>query len=175
MNGKIGVALCCWMILSVGCGSSVSINHDYDPSYDFSALTTYAWLPIKAAPQMSELRIRRFVNAVDAQMQAKGIQLSTDNPSFLIAMHGSTQQAISVQDYGYSYGPGWGPRTRDVSVTSYEEGTVFVDLVDGETRQLFWRGIATGAAEPSLSPEQQERKFNDVAARLFANFPPRKR
>jgi hypothetical protein len=153
-------------------GPSVSIHFDYDTSYDFSNLKTYAYLPIKSTGTISELKIRRFVDAINAQLQKQGYTLNKDHPDFLIALHSSTREKTDITDWGYGYG-GWYGGYRDIDVSQYTEGTIFVDIVDPKTRDLVWRGTATSAVDESASPEQQKKRFAEIAARLFANFPPK--
>jgi hypothetical protein len=161
------------LILVSGCASVVDVRHDYDPRFDFGGLETYNWLPVKAQPGANQLRINRFKSAVDEELEARGVELISDNPDFLIALHGFTQTVINVIDYGYQYGSRWSMQPRNLDVSTYEQGTVFLDFVDGESKELFWRGVAEGTLESDLSIEQQEEKFARIAAALIAEFPPK--
>jgi hypothetical protein len=170
------LAVFCFVAVATGCTPSVTVNHDYDTEYDFAPLKVYAWLPIKSTGNVSELRIRRFVNAVNSQLQAQGYTLSTDNPDFLVAVHGATKEQINVTNWGYGYGPrwgrGWGAGYGDIDVSQWTEGTIFVDIVDAGSRNMVWRGSAQTEVDDSASPEKQEQRYADIVARLFAKFPP---
>lgn len=160
------------LLIAMACGGpSVSVNFDYDVGYDFSGLERYAYLPIKSIGTVSELRVRRFIDAVNNELQTQGYTLSTDNPDFLIALHSSSRQKTDVSDWGYAYG-GWYGGYRDIDVSQYTEGTIFVDIVDPASRELVWRATATSAVDDSMSPDEQQKRFAQLAARLFANFPP---
>jgi hypothetical protein len=50
-----------------------------------------------------------------------------------------------------------------------------VDIVDGETKQLAWRGLATKSLFPDTKPEKVEKIINKAATQMFANFPPKKK
>jgi hypothetical protein len=67
---------------------------------------------------------------------------------------------------------GWGAPS-SVDVYQYKEGTLIVDVVDAKTKQLVWRGFATGTVDPDAKPEQRERKLNDAIAQMMAQFPPK--
>lgn len=169
--------ICCFAVLSLllaGCASYVNVKYDHDPGYNFASLKTYNWLPVQLSARANQMKINRFKNAVNSELSAKGMEVTSDNPDFLIALHGfaETKVDIDIQDYGYRYSGFWGMGTRDIDINTYEEGTVFLDFVDGESKELFWRGEATGTIEPNITPEHQGKKFADVAARLIANFPP---
>lgn len=156
----------------VSCGPSISVNHDYDPGYNFANLNTYDWIPVQGVAQVSELKIKRFQNAVNKELEARGMRLSSENPDFLIALHGMAQTKVNVTDYGYSYGRYWGMGPRDIDVNTYQEGTVFLDFVDAKSKELFWRGIGSSVVEPDLPAEKQEQKFTMAASKLLAKFPP---
>ena len=150
----------------VGC-SPISVNHDYDPGYDFSQLRTYDWMTIQIPAGASELKLKRFMRAIDAELQRKGYQLTSNRPDFQIAMYAGAQQRVQIHDYGYSYRGG-----RQIDVSHYTEGTIVIDFVDVE-QEMFWRGTATGVME-DLSPEQQEHKAAEAATKLLEVFPPGK-
>lgn len=164
------------LVWSVNC-SSVSVNYDYDPRFDFSQLKTYDWISVKVPEKGSELRMKRAMIALENALAAKGYMLAQNNPDFLIALHGFSETKVNVTTYGYGYGPyyGWGRwGVGYVDVNTYEQGTFFVDFVDSKSKELVWRGIAQGAAEPNLSPKEQEEKFAYVAEKMLKNFPPTK-
>jgi len=175
MITKIPLLLAALLVVTAACGGpSVSVNFDYDTEYDFSGMQKYAYLPIKSVGTVSELKIRRFIDAVNNQLQTQGYTLSTEDPDFLVALHSASKDKTNITDWGYGMGRrGWGG-TRDIDVTQYTEGTIFVDVVDPETRQLVWRGTATSAVDDSASPDKQKKQFAQIAERLFSKFPPKK-
>jgi hypothetical protein len=48
-----------------------------------------------------------------------------------------------------------------------------VDIFDGSTKTLIWRG--TAASVLSSKPEKNERKLEDAVNDMFKHFPPRER
>ena len=159
-------------MLVLSCAASVSVKHDYDPQYDFAALKTYSWLSVQAPAQASELRVKRFQSAIDRQLETKGMQMVSENPDFMIALHGFTTTKVNVTDYGYNYGRYWSMGSRNIDVSTYKEGTIFLDFVDSKSKELVWRSSATSVVEPDLSVEEQEQKFNMAGEKMLAEFPP---
>jgi hypothetical protein len=156
--------------------SSVSTNYDYNMSYDFSKLRTYRWADIPSRADADPLVVQRVAVAVEAQLKAKGYTLAEKTPDFLVATYVGRQTRIQVTDFGYGYGPhrGWyGPGGLDVY--QYEEGSLVVDVVDNRTKQLVWRGTATGTVDPGATPEQKTKRINDAVAKIFEDFPPKKK
>ena len=163
--------LTCVIMCAVGC-SQVSVSHDYDRSYGFSSLKTYDWLPASVPAEVSEMRIKRFRSVFDRHMKSRGYEWSSDNPDFLIAMHITSRQVIEITDWGYTYAGRYGGVMRDIEVTQYTEGTGIIDFVDAQSKELFWRGIVTAVAAPSLTPQQQESRFTEMSEKLLEKFPP---
>ena len=67
-------------------------------------------------------------------------------PDFLVAIYASPHDPLdlSMWQYGYGYAPRWWSEGSGAMSTSYERGTVVVDVVDPETLDVLWRGMATG-------------------------------
>jgi hypothetical protein len=162
------------IILLIGC-STISVNHDYDPDFNFSGLRTYDLLPVPAKAARNELVVKRVISAIKRNLDAKGIRRDSRTPDFLVAIHGGRQTKVDVVDWGYAYGRYgryWGPRR--VDVYEYQEGTLIIDFVDARTRELFWRGAATGVIGPYMSPEERGKIINEAVAKVLDKFPPAK-
>ncbi len=152
--------------------SGLSVSTDHDPSADFSALKRYDWLERQASATVSELDLDRAVAAVDASLQSKGYVRSAPS-DFLVAVHLGKENKIDVVDWGYSYPRygGWGGH--DVSVYSYEEGSLVLDFVRAADRSLVWRGTVSGTVAKDLSPEERTARIRQAVDKLLGEFPPR--
>ena len=51
-------------------------------------------------------------------------------------------------------------------------GTLIVDMVDGRTGIIVWRGIATREIEVKADPAKRDRNMTRTAEKLFKNYPP---
>ncbi|MEJ2719699.1 MAG: DUF4136 domain-containing protein [bacterium] len=171
--------------LMVGC-SSYSVNFDYDQQADFASYKTFAWMQEpsmvvgggQSAERVKTLLDKRVHTAVDAQLEAKGLEMvDPDKAELFVAYHASVENKLSVTDWGYSYPGYWGGwygGGRDIDVTEYKEGTLIVDLVDAASKQLVWRGIATGVLATNPTPEQMDKNLNTVVTKMFKDYPPKK-
>ena len=166
---------------SLGACSGMKITTDYNPETapNFSAYQTYAWLPqpIRRDPRVynsiTEDQVRR---AVDNSLSASGFRKSTSGtPDFLVAWQAAIEDKVDVTMvngyYGYGY-RGWGAWGAEPTVQAYDEGTLIVDVVDGESRELVWRGVAQAKVSQDPSPDQRGRKINEAVNKIFSNFPP---
>lgn len=161
----------CTTALALSC-SPVSVSQDYDPQTNFSNLKNFAWLPIPRKAEVNQLVAKRIQNAVTRELGSKGLLENSMNPDFLIAMHGTTKEKLEIQDWGYSSRRAayWGDR--DISINQYTEGTLILDFVDAKSKQLLWRGVATGTVDPNATPEKRTKRINEGVAQLLAKFPP---
>jgi hypothetical protein len=126
-----------------------------------------------------ELLVKRIRSAVDAQLQAKG-RTAAANPDFLIGMQlsGKTTHGGSV-GVGVSVGIPVGRGRVSVGggkskAIENKEGTLVLDFLDAKTKSLVWRATASGAVEPSSTPEYQQNRINAVVAEMLSYFPPKK-
>jgi NAD(P)H-dependent FMN reductase len=178
-NVMLALAIGC---AAVGCATSpLTMDFDYDTTTDFAAQKTFAWMPATGNAAANELLVKRIRSSVDQQLQAKGRVPAADNPNFLIAMDLSGKTA-----YGGSTGVGVSVgipvgRAGRVSVgggkskpIESKEGTLVLHFLDAKTKALFWQATASGAVEPGVSPEEQQKRINDVIAQMLAQFPPKK-
>jgi hypothetical protein len=159
-----------------------AVNYDYDTAADFAALKTFDWMPATGNAAGDELLVKKIRNTVDTQLQAKGCSLASGNPDFLIGMSlsGKTVNSGSV-GVGVSVGIPVG-RAGRLSVgggksraTEKKEGTLVMDFVDAKTKSLVWRATVTQAVDPSATPEQKQKKIDEVIAAMLAQFPPKKK
>ena len=166
----------------LGACSGMKITTDYNPEVapNFSAYQTYAWLPqpIRQDPRVynaiTENRVRR---AVDNSLSAGGYRkLESGTPDFLVAWQAAIEGKVDVTMvngyYGYGY-RGWGAwGGAQPVVREYDEGTLILDVIDAESRELVWRGVAQAKISQNSSPDQRGRKINEAVSKILANFPP---
>jgi hypothetical protein len=172
--------------LSLAACSGISVRSDYNPQADFSKYTTYAWLP---APQTGNPRTDnaiiegRIKSGVDAALAAKGYKLGTEaNANFWVGYHLNIEGQMDVTTVNSYYGYGWGrgyyggygavgyPST---SVRYYDQGTLLIDVVDAQAKELVWRGTGEAEVRPDMRPEDRERRLNEAIAKILERFPPK--
>jgi hypothetical protein len=118
--------------------------------------------------------VERVKKAVNAELQAKGLMMTSDNPDFLIAEHHGRKD-IKVDDWGYGYGHSGmyltgGP---GVSTSEYEEGSLILDFVDAKSKKMIWRGVAKAEVQNVDTPEKKEKLINEAVQEILKNFPPK--
>jgi hypothetical protein len=156
------------LTFAAGC-STISVETDYDRAADFKRYRTYRWIPHTKGsennPLMSDPLIKSHVqSSVDAEMAKKGLQkIEEGHPDLLIAYYFTTRNRMDVTHY-YGY---WYPHT---SVYRYKEGTLILDIVDREEKQLIWRGWASGVLE---NRENLHKQIAYSVEKLLRRYPPK--
>ena len=165
-----------WILAVATANAGVTV--DYDKAVDFSKYKTYAWK--EGTPAANPLHEDRVHKAVAAQLAAKGLTEAQGEADCYVYTHvkSTAEQSVSIDHFGYGGYYGWGGwgggyGTTSVNVSNYIEGTLIVDIVDGGTKQLAWRGLGTKTFYPDSKPEKVEQGINKVTTQMFKSFPPK--
>ncbi|PHK25445.1 lipoprotein [Nostoc linckia z15] len=162
--------------------SSVRVSSDYDEAASFGTYKTYAFFKEGLdKADISDLDKKRIMRAIDAEMQQKGFTKS-DKPDLLINLFTKSSQQVNVNNWGYGgfgwgwgYGYGWGPGFYGgyPMVTSYPEGTLYIDLVDGNKKELVWQGVGSGVL--TRDRDEKQDRINEFVQKILAQFPPQEK
>jgi hypothetical protein len=167
--------------------SSVTVKHDFDAEYNFEKFKTYRWASAKEINAQDELQkyplvYKRVVSAVDKTLAAKGMtKVEGDVFDVVVVAHAGSKEKMQVHStgggysgYGGWYDPWWGPYGGTTTVSYYEEATLVIDIVSWETKELAWRGLATGTVKENQTGEEQQERLDKIVAQVFAEYPPKK-
>ena len=174
-------------ILALTACASVDVRTVKSPDANLGALHTFNVMPnperpAQVAPSANDPMLVNSISnrALRADLvkgfENRGYTLA-DTPDFSVAYYASTKQKLDVTnwDYGYpfypiwwgGYGPGWGPY--DSTVTQYTEGTVIVDVINPQTKDLLWRG--SGVATVSDDEARYEQDLWKTVTAILEKFP----
>lgn len=164
-------------LLIMSC-ATFNVSYDYDRSVDFANFKTYKWItenmPDDALNQNPFLK-KAVISAVDNQLQAKGYKKQeSGDTDFSVAVHGRVQQKTQVtnwSNYG-GYNPWWGPYGGNIDVSTYDEGTLVIDIIDVKNKELAWRGLCIGIVDGYKNDEKGQAMVNENITDVMANFPP---
>lgn len=156
---------------------SIKVSSDYDSKTDFSNYKTFAFYKKgidKVA--LSSLDKKRILAAVEQELLAKGFTKS-DNPDVLVNIFTKAHQKVSIhQNGGYNnmwypwyYGSNFGTH-----ISKYTEGTLFIDLIDADKKELAWQGIGSGVLVKTGNVIKKEAKIKEFVFEIMKNYPPSK-
>ncbi len=151
------------------------VKTDYDHHADFGRYHTYSWIKVDAQDSLWADRIKQ---DIDGQLQAKGWTLSPSGGDVDVAAYGSTKNQRSTETFYDGLGGGWGWRGwgmggEGIATTTVQNtpvGTLNVDLFDGQTKKLIWRGSASDTL--SSKAEKNDKKLESAVTDMFKKFPP---
>ncbi len=160
----IAPALAASLTLFLAACSNVTVNADYEPETDFSAFDTYAWFPQTPTSTVSEILIERIQNAVNAELDGKGMKrVEPGEASLMINQRVSVTEKLQVNDPYFAYD----------RFQTYEEGTLLIDLVDPKTNRLVWRGTGQTKLKELKTAEERTSRVNEVVGAVLAQYPPK--
>lgn len=167
--------------LIVSCSKTYSVKSNYDRQVNFADIKTYDWLPVPESATLDQRSIQTIKKAVNAELKAKGLAISSDNPDFLIAEHVGKQSKVETTDWGYGYrtheettggfGGGYSGASKP-TLRQYEEGVLILDFVDPKTKEMIWRGSVKAEIQKVNTPEKSEALINQAVRKILRHYPP---
>ena len=171
------------LLVLVGSCSSVSYVVDWDTQNDFSGYRTFAWFELAPSPdkgqppsQANAIVAARIRRSVTNELQTRGLSKTEVGEADVMVTYALVLQSRVVMyntGWAYPYGGwrwgwgGWGGGWS--SAQTYTEGTLVVDVLDGASRRLVWRGVAERAF---TKPNPSDDQVAAIVAKVMAGFPP---
>jgi hypothetical protein len=156
------------------CIAWASVSTDYDHHADFGRYHTYYWIGVRAGNSLWQDRI---MNAVNTELASKGWTMSQGSGDAAVSAFGKVNETDTLETF-YDGFPGWGWRGwggggfGEATTTAIPQkiGDLTVDIFDGSTKHLIWRGDATDTL--TGKPEKNEKKLEHSIDDMFKRFPP---
>lgn len=174
--------------LTLAACAGTRVATDYDPEASFQSLETFAWLEPTSAdvedPLLdSALLTRKVASSVARTLLERGYSRtdSAADADFLVTYHTSSREKLRDRgglSVGIGLGRGWYPGYRGSvflgdhyfpRIESYQEGALIIDVLDGRTRELIWRGWI----KSPVDARNYTNEAIDAAVReILDRFPP---
>lgn len=155
--------------------NSVRVASDYDTQVDFSQYDSFAFYkPGIDQAEISDLDKKRILRAIEAEMLEKGF-VKSENPDLLVSIFTKTEDNVNIyrNNIGFGYGWGWSPwywNTGFNTVNTTTEGTLYIDLIDAENKELVWQGMGTAALTQDV--ERKQERINEIVDEILEKYPP---
>ena len=150
------------------------IDVDWDRQANFSNYHTYMWQ--KSPHPAKGFWDQRIIDAVDKQLQVKGLTKVDSNPDLWVVYSNSIHDQKEVVGTGYNMSPYWGwgawggPTTTTYNTWVTKTGTLVVEISDPKQKELLWRGSATDTI--SDNSNKNIKNLDNAVVKLFKNYPP---
>ena len=166
------------ILLVITSCSSVRVTTDYDTKADFNSYKTFAFYkPGIDKAEISDLDKKRIMRAIESELLAKGMQKS-QTPDVLVSLFTKSRERVNVNNnmgFNAGFGFGWNPwvwgNTANFNVNQYTEGTLFIDIIDANKKELLWQGIGSGALA-NRNTEQKEIRVKEFVNEILSKYPP---
>ena len=174
------------LALFAGPALAQKIYIDYDKDYDAASLKTFAWADTQenSLEQSNPLLHSRIVNGIEYYLTLAGASEAESDPDVYVTYHTSTKEELSVNTshWGYGYPGGWayggyyghygypyGGGLASTTVSTYQRGTLVVDVWDASTKQLVWRGTAADITV-SENPGKMEKRIDTALKKMVSTW-----
>jgi hypothetical protein len=157
-------------LLTVSGALAQKITIEFDQAADFGKFKTFAirggQLNSKNPALNSELVKKQIEADIERNLTARGLTMVSGPSDLNVRFHFGSARKTELETYPAGW-YGWGNRIVRVP---YAEGTLVIDLRDGSTHSLLWRGIA---AEEKRDATQISGKLDDMVKKALAKYPPK--
>lgn len=163
-------------VLVLSSCNTVRVATDYDRDVNFAQYETFAFFkPGIDKAEISDLDKKRILRAIEEEMLEKGFRKS-DNPDLLVSIFTKTKENINIynNNFGYGYGWGWSPwywGAGPNTVNSTTEGTLYIDLIDADKKELVWQGMGTAALVRD-DVDDKVKRINKIVDEILEKYPP---
>jgi hypothetical protein len=172
------------LTLAITSCSSIKVAADYDKEANFVNYKTFAFFKTGIdKAEISDIDKRRILRAVESELLTQGYTKS-ENPDLLVSIFTKSQQRVDVYNNNWGmgawgwggYGPwgmggpgGWGMNQQPM-VSTQSEGTLFIDLIDANKKELVWQGMGTGYLPRNI--EKKDVRIKEFVSKVMEKFPP---
>ncbi|MEH0007464.1 MAG: DUF4136 domain-containing protein [Flavobacteriales bacterium] len=154
-------------------------SFDYDETAHFSRYETFAFYKSGMDKlKISDLDKRRIINEIVQALTAKGMRFAKKPDIYVnVSMRKSDRIDVVTQYPYYSWGVWWGYPGGfgwdAVQTRTYRVGSLYIDLIDAEKKQLVWQGKGVAQMPGDLS--KKAAYIKGVVREILSQYPPGKR
>lgn len=156
--------------------TSVRVASDYDKNVNFDTFKTFAFYKTGIdKAEINDLDKRRIMRAIESELLVKGFSKSS-NPDILVSIFTKSREKINVYSnngFGpYGYGWGWSPWywNNNSYISSSTEGSLYIDLINANKKELVWQGIGRGYISENMS--NKEERIKEFVSKIMEKYPP---
>src|SRR5262245_36376271 len=168
------------MLVCCAVAAAQDIRFNFLEGTDFSKYKTYKWVRVPNAQYPNQILDDQIMRAIDAQLAAKGLTKTEDNPDLYITYQAALNQEKQWNSYstggdywGWGGWGGWGGMsTSTTTSTTINIGTLSCDIYDVAAKKQIWRGDATKTLGSGKDPQKVAKNLNKAMAKLFKKYPP---
>ncbi|WP_136809418.1 DUF4136 domain-containing protein [Desulfosediminicola flagellatus] len=174
------------VVMMSGC-STVEVKHNVASPSKLYGFQYFAWVESGEASgdvRAKNPKIDKYVRtAVEKELIMKGYsKVEPEHANFLVSWFGRVEEKVKEQTIShfyrsYGYGALAGKMKDTVAEgaikTSYDEGTLVLDILDNKDKEVVWRGVGTDTIVDGMNDSQIAAYINKSVRMIVADFPDR--
>ncbi len=185
MISTIKFTVAAFLVITVSACGSIPVSHDFEQGFDFNGLKTFAWEPNEedtwGLAGRNQLVDRRIRSAIENDLASRQFsQTDAAEADFLVSYNVVVDQRIRSSNLSGGVTIGRSSRRRHgsigistgSSIHTYEQGTLYIDVVDVASDNLVWRGVSAQALPDLSDPQRLTEHVNATVAAILEQFPP---
>jgi hypothetical protein len=183
LKPRLAATLAAAAIALAGCASGPDIRADYDKAADFGKYRTYGFVTNAGTDsnQARSLVTTMLQNAASREMESRGYR-PAENPDLVINFTGQLEEKVDIESTPAPYyGPGWGYGGwygapyggwggQEVTTRRYNVGTIVMDVIDRERRQVVFQGGISDVVTKEMRANREATLSNAVTG-IFSKYP----
>ncbi|MBC3785200.1 DUF4136 domain-containing protein [Spirosoma utsteinense] len=164
--------------LLAGCSPYRLVRNESDKAATWSAYRTFAFVDtnrIDPTPRDAyQVAVEQVKQAVAAELVKRGYQPTRDNPDLLVNLGAVVREKTQTRQTNITEAPlyigqrrySW--RSQEIPVSTYNEGTVSLHIVDAQRTALLWDvAVSSVLNRRGVTPVQ----IGEAVAKVFDKFP----
>jgi hypothetical protein len=173
--------------LTATMGARVDVTVEFDKTFDFTRVKTWAWSQPPGDLKMARTRdddpeaMRKtaepvVLDAVAAEMPRRGMNAATTSPDLTLTYYLLLTTNLSAQTMGQFLPPTaeWGlppfaPATQSLKMMNH--GSLVLDFSSSDV--VVWRGLARAQIKIGVEQKQREALIREAVRDLLRRFPPK--
>lgn len=175
------------LVSLAACSSGPQVRSDSVSNTNFRGYQTFGFVEQLATDKAGYTTIvtQNFKAAISTEMNRAGYQYSEQNPDLLVNFNSNIENRTEVRStpsasFGYGYYhyrrgiyAGFPLYTTEVDTVNYKVGTVNIDIIDAQQKQLIWEGVAEGTLKKAdlHRPQQAINKVVHLIMQQFPTYP----
>ena len=182
-GARIAAVAACLFLLSA-CSSGPRIVTNAAPDFDLAGFQTFSFLQPLSTDNgnVRTLLSNELIDATKRELEMAGLRHVDSGGDLLVNFVVSTRETIQTRSspstgMSMHHGRGrygtWGGYSMSMSTTEVvqrTEGTVGIDIIDAQRRELVWEGAASGRVTDSVR-ENRAAAVDAAVTEILARFP----
>lgn len=162
------------LVITFSC-APIYVDYDYERTADFKKYKTYNYYS-DIETGLSELDSKRFIDALNKQMELRGFSIS-ETPDFYLNIVSSLYEIDNKNTVGIGVGGTGNNVGGGITIglpigQSKMNRQIVFEFIDENGIGLFWQAVSESGFNPNASPQKREERLTSIISKVLSGFPP---